>query len=50
MDTSGNTMDEEIADGGLREAINEANHRAIVALVGSIDLDYYCVGLRVVGK
>lgn len=36
IDQTGSTMDEEVADAGLREAIIEENHKAIVALVGSI--------------
>lgn len=38
IDQTGSTMDEEIADSGLREAIIEENEKAIVALIGSITM------------
>lgn len=38
IDQTGNTMDEEVADTGLREAIIEENQKAIVALIGSITM------------
>lgn len=34
-------MDEEIAETGLRDAINEGSKRAILALVGSVDMYRY---------
>lgn len=38
IDRTGSTMDEEIADEGLHDAIREKNWRAIAALVGSISM------------
>ena len=38
IDQTGSTMDEEIAEAGLRDAIREGNQRAIVILVGSVGL------------
>jgi len=38
IDQTGNTVDEEVADTGLREAIIEENQKAIVALIGSITM------------
>ena len=52
IDQTGSTMDEEIAEAGLRDAIREGNQRAIVTLVGSVgslepprnDTDEICEG------
>lgn len=38
IDQTGSTMDEEVADTGLREAIIEDNQMAIIVLVGSITM------------
>ena len=38
IDQTGSTMDEEIAEAGLRDAIREGNQRAIITLVGSVGL------------